>query len=93
MNRFVEKVNPDKRYNLGTQLHVQVLFEVPEFTTEVDEIDTIRFLDALKGHELKPNSIKHQHQNYMVWLRRYHKQKKTPFYPRSPYAVVQLYAI
>ncbi len=48
LNRLVEKVKPDEIYNLGAQSHVQVSFEVPEYTAEVDGIGTLRFLDAIK---------------------------------------------
>src|SRR5512137_395685 len=48
LNRLVEKVNPDEIYNLGAQSHVQVSFEVPEYTAEVDGIGTLRFLDAIR---------------------------------------------
>lgn len=47
LNRLVEKINPNEIYNLGAQSHVQVSFEVPEYTVEVDGVGTIRFLDAI----------------------------------------------
>jgi len=49
VNRLVEKVAPNEIYNLGAQSHVQVSFEVPEYTAEVDAIGTLRFLDAIKA--------------------------------------------
>ena len=48
LNRLVEKINPSEIYNLGAQSHVQVSFEVPEYTAEVDGVGTLRFLDAIK---------------------------------------------
>ncbi|MCX6286925.1 MAG: GDP-mannose 4,6-dehydratase, partial [Bacteroidetes bacterium] len=48
LNRLVEKIKPDEIYNLGAQSHVQVSFEVPEYTAEVDAIGTLRFLDAIR---------------------------------------------
>lgn len=53
LNRLVEKINPDEIYNLGAQSHVQVSFEVPEYTAEVDGIGTLRFLDAIKETGIK----------------------------------------
>ena len=52
LNRILERVQPDEIYNLAAQSHVQVSFEVPEYTAEVDAIGTLRFLDAIKenGH-------------------------------------------
>ena len=52
-NRLLEKIRPDEIYNLGAQSHVQVSFEVPEYTAEVDGIGTLRFLDAIKEMGLK----------------------------------------
>jgi GDPmannose 4,6-dehydratase len=53
LNRLVEKVKPDEIYNLGAQSHVQVSFEVPEYTAEVDAIGTLRFLDAIRETGVK----------------------------------------
>ena len=53
LNRLVEKINPDEIYNLGAQSHVQVSFEVPEYTAEVDAIGTLRFLDAIRETGVK----------------------------------------
>jgi GDP-D-mannose dehydratase len=50
---MLEKVCPDEIYNLGAQSHVQVSFEVPEYTGEVDAMGTLRFLDAIKEVGLK----------------------------------------
>ena len=48
LNRVIEKVVPDEIYNLAAQSHVQVSFEVPEYTAETDAIGTLRILDAIK---------------------------------------------
>jgi len=53
LNRLVEKINPDEIYNLGAQSHVQVSFEVPEYTAEVDAVGTLRFLDAIRETGVK----------------------------------------
>jgi GDPmannose 4,6-dehydratase len=53
LNRLVEKIEPDEIYNLGAQSHVQVSFEVPEYTAEVDAIGTLRFLDAIRETGVK----------------------------------------
>jgi len=53
LNRLVEKIHPGEIYNLGAQSHVQVSFEVPEYTAEVDGIGTLRFLDAIKETGIK----------------------------------------
>ena len=56
LNRLLEKIRPDEIYNLGAQSHVQVSFEVPEYTAEVDGIGTLRFLDAIKEMGLNVHS-------------------------------------
>ena len=48
LNRLLEKTEPDEIYNLGAQSHVQVSFEVPKYTAEVDGVGVLRFLDAIK---------------------------------------------
>ena len=48
LNRIIEKVHPSEIYNLGAQSHVQVSFEVPEYTAEVDGVGTLRLLDAIR---------------------------------------------
>jgi len=53
LNRIIEKVEPEEIYNLSAQSHVQVSFEVPEYTSEVNGIGTLRFLDAIKDTGIK----------------------------------------
>jgi len=53
LNRLVEKIKPDEIYNLGAQSHVKVSFDVPEYTSEVDAIGTLRLLDAIKETGIK----------------------------------------
>jgi len=53
LNRLLEKTEPDEIYNLGAQSHVQVSFEIPEYTAEVDGIGVLRFLDVIKEVGLK----------------------------------------
>jgi GDPmannose 4,6-dehydratase len=53
LNRLVEKIRPDEIYNLAAQSHVQVSFEVPEYTAETDGIGTLRLLDAIKESGVK----------------------------------------
>jgi len=53
LNRLIESIEPDEIYNLGAQSHVQVSFEVPEYTAEVDAVGTLRLLDAIKQTQIK----------------------------------------
>ncbi len=53
LNRLIEKIEPDKIYNLGAQSHVKVSFEVPEYTAEVDALGTLKLLDAIREVGIK----------------------------------------
>ena len=92
LNRLVEKVKPDEIYNLGAQSHVQVSFEVPEYTAEVDGIGTLRFLDAIKETGVKTRFYQASTSELFGLAQEVPQNEKTPFYPRSPYAVAKLYA-
>ncbi|MFO7979083.1 MAG: GDP-mannose 4,6-dehydratase, partial [Bacteroidales bacterium] len=92
LNRLVEKVQPDEIYNLGAQSHVQVSFEVPEYTAEVDGIGTLRFLDAIKETGVKTRFYQASTSELFGLAQQVPQTEKTPFYPRSPYAIAKLYA-
>jgi GDPmannose 4,6-dehydratase len=94
LNRLLEKIGPDEIYNLGAQSHVKVSFEVPEYTAEVDATGTLRFLDAIKEVGLKKKTRFYQASTSELYglVQEVPQTEKTPFYPRSPYAVAKLYA-
>ncbi|MEI6125197.1 MAG: GDP-mannose 4,6-dehydratase [Pseudomonadota bacterium] len=94
LNRLLEKIGPDEIYNLGAQSHVQVSFEVPEYTAEVDAIGTLRFLDAIKEVGLKNKTRFYQASTSELFgkAQEVPQTETTPFYPRSPYAIAKLYA-
>jgi len=92
LNRLVEKIHPDEIYNLGAQSHVQVSFEVPEYTAEVDGIGTLRFLDAIKETGIKTRFYQASTSELYGKVQEVPQTEKTPFYPRSPYAAAKLYA-
>jgi len=94
LNRLLEKTEPDEIYNLAAQSHVQVSFEVPEYTAEVDGVGTLRFLDAIKEVGLKDKTRFYQASTSELFgkVLEIPQTEKTPFYPRSPYAVAKLYA-
>jgi GDPmannose 4,6-dehydratase len=92
LNRLVEKIRPCEIYNLGAQSHVQVSFEVPEYTAEVDGVGTLRFLDAIKETGLKTRFYQASTSELYGKVQEIPQTEKTPFYPRSPYAAAKLYA-
>jgi len=93
LNRIIEKIRPDEIYNLGAQSHVQVSFEVPEYTAETDGIGTLRILDAIKDSGLKCKFYQASTSELFGGLPGTAPQnEKTPFYPKSPYGVSKLYS-
>ncbi len=92
LNRLVEKVKPTEIYNLGAQSHVQVSFEVPEYTAEVDGVGTLRFLDAIKETGIDTKFYQASTSELYGKVQEVPQTETTPFYPRSPYAVAKLYA-
>jgi GDPmannose 4,6-dehydratase len=92
LNRLVEKIQPEEIYNLGAQSHVQVSFEVPEFTAEVDGIGTLRFLDAIKEIGVRTKFYQASTSELYGLAQEVPQTENTPFYPRSPYSAAKLYA-
>jgi len=92
LNRLLEKIEPDEIYNLGAQSHVQVSFEVPEYTAEVDGIGVLRFLDAIKETGIDTKFYQASTSELYGKAREIPQNENTPFYPRSPYGVAKLYA-
>ncbi|KAA3617060.1 MAG: GDP-mannose 4,6-dehydratase [Calditrichaeota bacterium] len=92
LNRILEKVQPDEIYNLAAQSHVGVSFQVPEYTAEVDATGTLRFLDAIKETGINTRFYQASTSELYGQVQEIPQTEKTPFYPRSPYAVAKLYA-
>ena len=92
LNRLIEKINPNEIYNLGAQSHVQVSFEVPEYTAEVDGIGTLRLLDAIRESGCKARFYQASTSELYGKVQEVPQSETTPFYPRSPYGVAKQYA-
>jgi len=92
--RIVQEVQPDEIYNLGAQSHVQVSFEVPEYTADVDGIGTLRMLEAIRvlGMEKSVRFYQASTSELFGKAQEVPQRETTPFYPRSPYAAAKLYA-
>ena len=91
--RLVQKIQPDELYNLGAQSHVQVSFEAPEYTADVDAIGALRMLEAVRllGLEKKTRIYQASSSELYGLVREIPQKETTPFYPRSPYACAKLY--
>jgi hypothetical protein len=81
-------------YNLGAQSHVQVSFELPEYTTQVDAIGTLRLLEAIRSNQLESVTRFYQASTSELFgMSKGHSfNEETEMYPRSPYACSKLYA-
>lgn len=92
--RIVQEVQPDEVYNLAAQSHVQVSFESPEYTADVDALGTLRLLEAIRIAGLTTTTRFYQASTSELFglVQEVPQTEKTPFYPRSPYACAKLYA-
>jgi GDPmannose 4,6-dehydratase len=91
--RIIQQVQPDEIYNLGAQSHVQVSFEVPEYSADADGLGVLRLLEAIRilGMEKKTRLYQASTSELYGKVQETPQTEKTPFYPRSPYACAKLY--
>ncbi|EAY29778.1 GDP-mannose 4,6-dehydratase [Microscilla marina] len=91
--RIIQEVQPDEIYNLGAMSHVKVSFDSPEYTANVDGIGTLRILEAVRLLGLTQKTKVYQASTSELYglVQEVPQSEKTPFYPRSPYAVAKLY--
>jgi GDPmannose 4,6-dehydratase len=92
--RIVQETRPDEIYNLGAQSHVAVSFESPEYTADVDAIGTLRLLEAVRILGMQKTTRFYQASTSELYglVRETPQTEATPYYPRSPYAVANLYS-
>ena len=92
--RIIQEVQPDEIYNLGAMSHVHVSFETPEYVANTDGIGTLRLLEAIRilGLEKKTRIYQASTSELYGLVQEVPQSEKTPFYPRSPYAVAKMYA-
>ena len=93
LNRLIENVRPDEIYNLASQSHVDVSFELPEYTAQVNSLGTLRLLDAIKQSDLKTKLFNEStSQLYGGNAENCFQNEETPFNPQNPYATSKLYS-
>ena len=92
--RIIQETQPDEIYNLAAMSHVQVSFETPEYTANADGLGTLRILEAIRilGLEKKTKVYQASTSELYGLVQEVPQSEKTPFYPRSPYAVAKMYA-
>lgn len=91
--RIVQETQPDEIYNLGAQSHVQVSFEVPEYTAQSDAVGVLRLLEAIRILGLSDKTRFYQASTSELFgkVQEIPQTERTPFYPRSPYGAAKLY--
>jgi GDPmannose 4,6-dehydratase len=92
--RIVQEIQPDEVYNLAAMSHVKVSFDSPEYTANADGLGTLRLLEAIRLLGLAKKTRIYQASTSELYglVQEVPQTEKTPFYPRSPYAVAKLYA-
>lgn len=93
ITRIIKECQPDEIYNLAAMSHVKVSFDTPEYTANVDGLGTLRILEAIRllGMEKKTKIYQASTSELYGLVQEVPQSEKTPFYPRSPYAVAKLY--
>jgi len=91
--RLIQKIKPDEIYNLSAQSHVQVSFEMPLYTAEVDALGPLRILEAIRilGAEKTIKFYQASTSEMFGLVQEIPQKETTPFYPRSPYGVSKLF--
>ena len=91
---LIKKIQPDEIYNLAAMSHVKVSFEIPEYTSDIVGLGTLRILEAIRllGLEQKTKFYQASSSELYGLVQETPQKESTPFYPRSPYAVSKLYS-
>ena len=94
VTKIINEIEPDEIYNLAAQSHVMVSFETPEYTSDINALGTLRILEAIRFLGLSSKTKFYQASSSELFglVQEKPPNRKTPFYPRSPYAVAKLYA-
>lgn len=94
VDSLIKKIKPDEIYNLAAQSHVRISFDIPEYTAQVDALGTLRFLESIIKNKLVNSCKFYQASTSELFgkVQEIPQSEKTPFYPRSPYAVAKMYS-
>ncbi len=92
--RIIKEIQPDEIYNLAAQSHVQISFETPEYTGDIDALGVLRIVEALRMLGLEKSTKLYQASTSELYGNALteSQDETTPFHPVSPYGVAKLYA-
>lgn len=89
---IINNIKPDEIYNLAAQSHVHVSFQIPEYTSQVDALGTLKLIEAVKKHCPNCKIYNATTSELFGKVQEIPQKETTPFYPRSPYGVAKLYS-
>jgi GDPmannose 4,6-dehydratase len=92
LTRLIDRTGPDEVYHLGAQSHVRVSFDIPEYTGDVSGLAAIRILEAIREAKVPARFYQASSSEMFGKVQEVPQTEKTPFWPRSPYAVAKVYA-
>lgn len=91
LNGLLEKIKPDEIYHFASQSHVDLSFDIPEYTAQVNALGTLRLLDAIRNSEIR-TKLFNLSTPYLFDGEEYPQNENTPFNPKTPYAISKQYA-
>ena len=92
LNRIINNVNPDEIYNLAAQSHVKISFQIPEYTSDVNALGTLRLLEIIRHYKKKKIKFYQASSSEMFGKSKPPQNEKTLFQPRSVYAISKVFA-
>ncbi|MFO1499055.1 MAG: GDP-mannose 4,6-dehydratase [Verrucomicrobiota bacterium] len=92
LSRLMRQIQPDEIYNLAAQSHVRVSFDGPEYTSDITGLGTVRLLEAIREAGIRPRFYQASSSEMFGKVQDVPQTEKTPFYPRSPYAVAKVFS-
>src|SRR4030081_2450387 len=90
--KLLYELKPDEIYHLGAQSHVRVSFDIPEYTSDVTGVGTIRILEAIRETGIRSKFYQASSSEMFGKAQQVPQTETTPFWPRSPYGVAKLFA-
>ena len=92
LTRLIDRVGPDEIYHLGAQSHVRVSFDIPEYTSDVVGLSTVRILEAIRETKTPARFYQASSSEMFGKVQEIPQKETTPFWPRSPYGVAKVFA-
>ncbi len=90
--KLIYELKPDEIYHLGAQSHVRVSFDIPEYTSDVTGVGTIRILEAMRESGVKSRFYQASSSEMFGKVQAVPQTETTPFWPRSPYGCAKVFA-